>query len=29
VIETGRIVKSGTGRELLDSDDVKRTYLEM
>jgi branched-chain amino acid transport system ATP-binding protein len=27
VIETGRIVKSGTGRELLESDDVKRAYL--
>jgi branched-chain amino acid transport system ATP-binding protein len=29
VIETGRIVKSGTGRELLESDDVKRAYLGM
>jgi branched-chain amino acid transport system ATP-binding protein len=27
VIETGRIVKTGTGRELLESDDVKRAYL--
>ena len=29
VIETGRIVKTGTGRELLESDDVKRAYLGM
>jgi branched-chain amino acid transport system ATP-binding protein len=29
VIETGRIVKSGTGQELLASDDVKRAYLGM
>ena len=27
VIETGRIVKTGSGRELLESDDVKRAYL--
>jgi branched-chain amino acid transport system ATP-binding protein len=27
VIETERIVKSGTGRELLESDDIKRAYL--
>lgn len=29
VIETGRIVKSGSGAELLESDDVKRAYLGM
>jgi branched-chain amino acid transport system ATP-binding protein len=29
VIETGRIVKSGSGQELLESDDVKRAYLGM
>lgn len=27
VLETGKIVKSGTGRELLQSDDVRRAYL--
>jgi branched-chain amino acid transport system ATP-binding protein len=27
VMETGRIVRSGTGRELLASDEVKRAYL--
>ncbi|MBR0965796.1 ABC transporter ATP-binding protein [Bradyrhizobium diazoefficiens] len=29
VVETGRIVKSGSGRELLGSDDVRRAYLGM
>jgi branched-chain amino acid transport system ATP-binding protein len=29
VIETGRIVQAGTGRELLASEDVKRAYLGM
>ncbi len=29
VIETGRIVKSGSGRDLLESEDVKRAYLGM
>jgi branched-chain amino acid transport system ATP-binding protein len=29
VIETGRIVKFGTGPELLESEDVKRAYLGM
>lgn len=29
VIETGRIVRSGSGAELLESDDVKRAYLGM
>jgi branched-chain amino acid transport system ATP-binding protein len=29
VIETGQIVKSGSGSELLESDDVKRAYLGM
>ena len=27
VLETGRVVKTGTGAELLDDDDVKRAYL--
>lgn len=27
VIETGRIAKTGSGRELHESDDVKRAYL--
>jgi branched-chain amino acid transport system ATP-binding protein len=27
VVETGRIVKSGSGMDLLESDDVKRAYL--
>ena len=27
VIETGKIVMSGTGRELLDSDDIRKAYL--
>jgi branched-chain amino acid transport system ATP-binding protein len=29
VMETGRIVKSGSGQELLESEDVKRAYLGM
>ncbi|MGY3602845.1 MULTISPECIES: ABC transporter ATP-binding protein [unclassified Bradyrhizobium] len=29
VVETGRIVKSGSGPDLLQSDDVKRAYLGM
>jgi branched-chain amino acid transport system ATP-binding protein len=29
VMETGRIVKAGSGRELLESEDVKRAYLGM
>jgi branched-chain amino acid transport system ATP-binding protein len=29
VVETGRIVKPGSGRELLGSDDVRRAYLGM
>ncbi|MBR0896702.1 ABC transporter ATP-binding protein [Bradyrhizobium tropiciagri] len=29
VIETGRIVKAGSGQELLESEDVKRAYLGM
>jgi branched-chain amino acid transport system ATP-binding protein len=29
VVETGRIVKSGSGSDLLQSDDVKRAYLGM
>jgi branched-chain amino acid transport system ATP-binding protein len=29
VMETGRIVKSGSGHELLESEDVKRAYLGM
>ena len=27
VLETGKIVKTGTGRELLDDDDVRKAYL--
>ena len=27
VLETGRIVKSGTGEELLRNEDIKRAYL--
>ena len=27
VLETGKIVKAGTGRELLDDDDVRKAYL--
>ncbi|MEN3347470.1 MAG: branched-chain amino acid transport system ATP-binding protein [Bradyrhizobium sp.] len=27
IVETGRILKSGSGQELLESDDVKRAYL--
>lgn len=27
VLETGRVVKSGTGKELLASDDVQKAYL--
>ena len=29
VVETGRIIKSGSGSDLLESDDVKRAYLGM
>ena len=29
VLETGSIVKTGTGKELLDSPDVQRAYLGM
>jgi branched-chain amino acid transport system ATP-binding protein len=29
VMETGRIMKTGSGKELLESDDVKRAYLGM
>jgi branched-chain amino acid transport system ATP-binding protein len=29
VLETGVIVKSGTGRELLESEDVQKAYLGM
>ena len=29
VIQTGKIVQSGTSRELLDSDEVKKAYLGM
>ena len=29
VVETGRIIKSGSGSDLLQSDDVKRAYLGM
>ena len=27
VIETGNIIKEGTGKDLLDDDDVKKAYL--
>ena len=27
VLETGRVVKTGTGLELLNDDDVKKAYL--
>jgi branched-chain amino acid transport system ATP-binding protein len=27
IMETGRIVKSGTGRELSDDPDIRRVYL--
>ncbi|MGO2637643.1 MAG: ABC transporter ATP-binding protein, partial [Enterococcus viikkiensis] len=27
VLETGKVVLSGTGQELLDSDEVKKAYL--
>ncbi|NCC59208.1 MAG: branched-chain amino acid ABC transporter ATP-binding protein, partial [Synergistales bacterium] len=29
VLQTGRVVHSGTARELLDSDEVKKAYMGM